>query len=89
MCNGVSQANAQWQLVTEDFTVTKFSSVTLSFQDDPNPALANQSLSSNISIDNASITLLSPVPEPSSLALLAVGTMSLFGFQIWRRRGPG
>jgi hypothetical protein len=86
---GVSQANAQWQHVTEDFTVTKFSAVTLSFQDDPNPALANQSLSSNISIDNASITLLSPVPEPSSLALLAVGTMSLFGFQVWRRRSHG
>jgi len=45
---GVSQ-------VTADFTVRKSSSVTLSFQDDPNPALANQSLSSNISIDHASL----------------------------------
>jgi hypothetical protein len=85
----LEQERNQGYLVTTDFTVTKSSSVTLSFQDDPNPALANQSLSSNISIDNASITLLSLVPEPSSLALLAVGTMSLFGFQVWRRRGHG
>jgi hypothetical protein len=83
---GVSQAAAKWQFVTEDFTVTSKSSVTLSFFDDPNKNLANQTLSSNISLDNVSLTLISPIPEPSSLALLAIGSMSLFGVQIWRGR---
>jgi hypothetical protein len=83
---GVLQPNAKWQFVTENFTVTTGSLVTLSFQDDPNSLLANQGLSSNISVDNAAITFLSPIPEPSSLALLAVGSMSLFGIQVCRRR---
>ncbi len=48
-----------------------------------NPLLANLNLSSHMSVDNVTR---SGAPEPNSLALVAVGTMSLFGIQICRRR---
>lgn len=80
---GVSQSAAQWQLVSENFTVSNPSLITLSFFDDPNTSLANLNQSSNISVDNVSIAA---IPEPSSLALMAIGAMSLFGIQFCRRR---
>ena len=80
---GVSQGAAQWQLVSENFTIANTSLITLSFFDDPNTSLANLNQSSNISVDNVSIAA---IPEPSSLALMAIGAMSLFGIQFCRRR---
>jgi hypothetical protein len=81
-----TRATAPWTLETTNFTIgTGGSSVTLTFQDDPNPTLGNNLRSSNIGVGGISIAA---IPEPAPLTLIGIGLVSLVGFQklVKRRR---
>jgi hypothetical protein len=78
-----TRANTPWTPEAVDFTVGTPGTVTLTFEDDPNPALGNNLRSSNIGLADVSIAA---IPEPAPLTLIGVGVVSLVGFQTLLKR---